>query len=48
LYVLDRRPNVVVNLRVVLSENDTAEQELLLASNMPDQETGAHEGRDTP
>ncbi len=48
LYVLDRHPRAGVNLRAMVSESVTAEQELLLASNMPDQESGAHEGRETP
>ncbi len=46
LYVLDRHP--VFSSRVLLSDTDTACQELLLASNMPYSETEAYEGRKTP
>ncbi len=48
LYVLDRRPRLVTNLRVLLGRDDMTRQELLLVSNRPDSETGADERRVTP
>ncbi len=48
LYVLDRHPEAGVSLQVMVSESDNAEEELLLASNMPDPGSGTHEGRETP
>ena len=47
LYILDRRPRLMANMRVLLGQESWAEQELLLVSNRPFEEA-APEGRQTP
>lgn len=48
LYVLDRRPRLITQLRRLLDEDSWTAQELLLVSNRPVPETSDREGRTTP
>ena len=48
LYILDRRPRLITQLRLLLNEDSWAAQELLLVSNRSIPEPGTREGRTTP